>query len=86
MSGGHGATATLEPATVRGVILCDDTTHGRVMSDDEFGTDPLATLHEELETALDAVEDDEASYHLREAMQHAVAVRETWPDERGRTD
>jgi hypothetical protein len=56
------------------------------MSDDEFGTDPLATLHEELETALDAAEDDEVSYHLREAMQHAAAVRETWPDERGRTD
>ncbi|WP_185977140.1 hypothetical protein [Haloglomus irregulare] len=56
------------------------------MRNAELSTDPLAVLREELGAALDAAEDDEASYHLREAMQHAVAVRETWPDERGRTD
>ena len=59
--GGHGATATPEPATTRGVSFYPGTTHDRVMSDGEFGTDPLATRHEELETALDTVEDDEAS-------------------------
>jgi len=68
------------------VSLYTGTTHARMMRNAELSTDPLAVLREELGAALDAAEDDEASYHLREAMQHAVAVRETWPDERGRTD
>lgn len=51
------------------------------MGENESVTDLLATLNDELEAALDAVEDDEASYHVREAMQHAVAVRESRADE-----